>query len=151
MIDPTQDGVDHINIYLQGKTLVGRMLSNLYAADVTIPGVGKFRCLEGYWYWLSVHDDRLKKTAGFASKALGRLLRNNRLPPDPDFKTKIRDAIWYKLVQNPNIMKEVANSTLPFKHYYNYRGKVVEVPEFDWLVYIHEEFRHHLKTRYEIR
>lgn len=151
MIDPLFDGVDHVNIYLKGRTSLGRMLSNLYSCNIIIPDAGTFRTLEGYWYWLSVPDPRLRELNGFAAKALGReLKRLNHFTEIKDFEEKIREAIWYKLIQNPDIRIALTKSDLPLKHYYVYgnsiKPNVVELPKFDWLVGIFEEFRRYFKV-----
>ena len=60
MINPKQDGISHVNIYSQGKTELGRMLSNFYHYQV-ITKDGNFTSVEGYWYWLG----RLYRERGF--------------------------------------------------------------------------------------
>ena len=49
--NPMQDGITHINIYTQGKTQLGRALSNLFDCEFTVPGYGDFKSLEGFWYY----------------------------------------------------------------------------------------------------
>lgn len=71
MVDPNEDGVTHINIYSQGKTELGRMLSNFYKCRIDTKD-GVFNSVEGYWYWLGIEDckekDALKTLSGYQAK-----------------------------------------------------------------------------------
>lgn len=54
---PATDGVNHINIYSKGVTLVGRVLSNFHTpAEAYETTHGTFASLEGYYHWLRVAD-----------------------------------------------------------------------------------------------
>ena len=70
-MDSTTDGVDHINVYSQGKTQLGRNLSNFSRFPICTDD-GNFYSIEGYWYWLLTKDDSLRKMWGFKAKAHGR-------------------------------------------------------------------------------
>lgn len=146
----TLDGVDHVNIYLKGKTSLGRSLSNLADLSVTLPDAGKFRTLEGYWYWLSWPNDQFRSLDGFSCKKLGQQLKKsaNKGFTHSDFKDKIKLAIWLKLEQYPEVLNEFVRSTLPLTHYYDYNGKIIQLPQFHWIVQIFKEFRYILKQRY---
>lgn len=52
MLDPTKDGIDHINVYSKGKTALGRFLSNFAETDLETKD-GHFASVEAYWYWLT--------------------------------------------------------------------------------------------------
>jgi hypothetical protein len=129
---PENDGVDHINIYSKGKTELGRFLTN-FAHHPTFTPDGYFASIEGYWYWLSCKNDKLRHVWGFKAKELGRELRAKDWVEDPEFKGKIKAAIKNK-VENSPLKDTFKNSTLPFAHYYVYSGKVVEVPKSDWII-----------------
>ena len=47
MINPQNDGVDHINIYSKGLTELGRFLSNFEHILITTED-GDFNSIEGY-------------------------------------------------------------------------------------------------------
>lgn len=142
-IIPMEDGIYHINIYSKGKTELGQMLSNF--AKFPIETVdGKFMSVEGYWYFLSIDEkvperEQLRSVYGFEAKRLGKEIlqktnngRNSRF--DENFEQKILKAIWYKFKRNTHLLKpEYYN--LPFEHYYNYNGKVVNVKnKYLWMV-----------------
>lgn len=152
MIDPNEDGVTHINIYSKGKTELGRLLSNFAYTPVDLGPDGKFNSLEGYWYWLSSKKDKkadeLRKLYGWQAKALGRKLK---IPdyPEPshidkqlEFMRSFKYAMYDKLTQTPGLTELLKNSTLQFKHYYVYGGKVIDETEnSQWMIEFWEYWR----------
>ena len=143
MIDSTKDGVDHINIYSKGKTELGLMLTN-FAKFPIVTEDGDFMSVEGYWYFLSIAEDEprreeLRKAYGFWAKRLGKEIleqtnggKNSRF--DERFEEKILKAIWYKFKRNTHLLKPEYDN-LPFEHYYNYGGKVIDVKEkYLWMI-----------------
>ena len=114
------DGVHHINIYSKGKTEIGRWLSNFSYSPIQTKH-GWFNSLEGYWYWLTRLNDRLRTLHGFAAQKLGKESEIMVKISDEEFKRKICDAIDIKLKINPKWIAESVN--LPLKHYYEYGGK----------------------------
>jgi len=138
MIDPTKDGITHINIYSQGKTELGRMLSNFYRYSIETKD-GQFNSVEGYWYWLGIEDCKekeiLRKLYGYTAKKTGNNLKahfNSRF--DDEFEKKILNAIWYKVRRNTHLfVPEI--SKLPLEHYYNFSGKIVNVKnKYLWMI-----------------
>ncbi len=132
------DGITHINIYSQGKTQLGRSLSNF--ADTPIETIdGYFQSIEGYWYWLNVRPDwpgrdRLRFECGASAKILGRSLEANDWNDTAVFKLKIYSAMLTKLIQHDNILEEFKKNKLPFRHYYVFKSKVVEPKEGKWII-----------------
>ncbi len=138
MIDPTQDGITHINIYSQGKTELGKMLTNFSKFHITTKD-GNFNSVEGYWYWLGIEDCKekevLRNLYGFTAKKTGKELKKKYASrTDDDFESKILNAIWYKVKRNSHMFtSDIA--TLPFEHYYNFAGKVVDVKDkYIWMI-----------------
>lgn len=137
---PSNDGIDHINIYSKGKTELGRLLTN-FARTPVVTEDGKFESLEGYWYWLGSKKDKeaedLRNAYGFDAKALGRLLNINDLPSKKDkleFQHKIEKAMEQKVEQHPRISQLLKECDLPFEHYYVYGDKIVNVKGCDWIM-----------------
>lgn len=129
MIEPKEDGFTHVNIYSQGKTQLGKMLSNFYEFEIKTPD-GKFMSVEAYWYWLGIADceekEVLRNLSGYEAKKVGsELEKKHGRRFDDDFQRKILKAIWYKVRKNKHMFGRFAK--LPFEHYYNYGGKVVDV------------------------
>ena len=144
-LDPSQDGVDHLNVYSKAKTKLGRFLSNFYYTPFECAD-GKFASIEGYWYWLNVPEstprrDELRTKHGWEAKKLGRDLRGADWNTSDDFKNKIKDAIRIKLEINPIPAELLKNCHLPLKHYYVYGDKVVEDHKSDWIIEYLETFK----------
>lgn len=128
-----KDGKDYINIYSNGKTNLGRWLSNFTYAPFTCEE-GSFNSIEGYWYWLGCKDHRLTKAFGFPAKQIGRSVARTINLPEDEFRLKILKAIELKIEANPGMKKAFIQCTLPFKHYYMYGDKVVGPKGLEWLI-----------------
>lgn len=114
---PTNDGVDHINIYSKGQTELGRMLSHFYSADINHPEFGYFMNMECFWHYLSTgcQHEGYRKMQPFKVKQLA---KETPKVPRADFMEQIEIANKLKIVQHPNILHLLCESTLPFEHYY---------------------------------
>lgn len=145
MIIKGKDGITHINVYSQGDTTLGTWLSNFSYSPICIPGDGEFKSIEGYWYWLSSKDERLRELIGFEAKKLGRSLEKKYIIDD--FEAKIKLAIDIKIKSNSDMMKELYESTLPFCHYYSYGGKRKDAG-YDWIIEHIEDRRSLLKNHF---
>lgn len=143
MFNPNNDGIDHINVYSQGKTVLGVFLSNWYRYPIILEPLGRFESIEGLWYWLSTKDDRLKSMSGFAAKKLGRSLPKLVTLPDDEFKCIIKQAIKIKVAGGPQYISFV-DSVLPFTHYYVFSGKQVDAGH-KWIIEYLEQLRTELK------
>jgi len=133
MIDPTQDGITHINVYSQSQTALGRFLSNFANTPLETED-GKFNSIEGYWYWLSCRDDQLRTLHGWKAKSIGRKLKGKDWSNDPEFKRKIKLAIKTKLESNPKWLKALQQTTLPLEHYYVYGDQVIQPKNGHWIL-----------------
>lgn len=158
-LKPSDDGVTHINVYSNGKTELGRWLSN-FSTSNTETEHGTFVSLEGFYHYLKVmrvykvdeNDtelnttiNRLKSAYGVTAKMLGAKLRKmvSRRgihlidKPDDAFNRTFEEALYAKMIGNEEMlmyyMDERSNG-LPFVHYYNYEGKLIYKPYFDWIV-----------------
>lgn len=116
-IDNSRDGIDFINIYSRGKTQLGRKLSHFHKATFVHPYFGQFMSVEGLWYWLRCAErpDILRYKYGFQAKKLGYVYKPVWYS---DFWEDIAGANYQKIIQNKDILEELKESTLPFKHYY---------------------------------
>lgn len=145
---PEEDGITHINIYSKASTELGRFLTNFsyspfYCED------GDFASIEAYWYWLGTDHpdkDKLRKLSGFKAKQLGRELKSLDWQDSSEFKRKICSAITEK-IKNSSFVQEFIDSELPFCHYYNYGGKVVEPEDGKWVIEHIEELRNIMKGK----
>lgn len=146
-----EDGVDHINIYSKGKTELGVLLSNFAHTPFNYENFGKFASVEGFWYYYltGCKHSKLKELYGWKAKQEGRKYSQDRIDQDgltEEQKEVIKEAIRCKLRQNRYIVKMLAESHLPFKHYYEYGGKKVFPGSCDWMVDEISRLREILKT-----
>jgi predicted NAD-dependent protein-ADP-ribosyltransferase YbiA (DUF1768 family) len=136
-IDPAADGITHINVYSNGKTALGRFLSNFAYSEIQTQD-GQFKSVEGYWYWLgteaSLEREALREAVGAHAKELGRALGAKDWQSSDEFKRKICSAISIKIRQNSGMLLELKNSRLPLAHYYVYGDKVVRVAGAQWIL-----------------
>lgn len=148
---PENDGIDHINIYSQGRTALGRWLSNFTYAPIDIPGDGRFISIEGYWYWLGCGDDRLRHLSGYNAKKLGRQILKTKFKFEQreDFQNLIRKSLDLKLKSNLEKLTLFYKSSLPFDHYYVYGGDKYPAG-YEWIVQHFEDRRRLLRHHYGI-
>lgn len=146
---PADDGVTHINIYADGLTRLGVLLSHFAHTPFIHPYFGPFASMEGFWYYLKAEkkDERLRQLYGPEAKFYGKKLPSIFVKY---FEELIVDANFHKVIQNNEITTLMLQSNLPFEHYYltNKNGfeKQVKIEGFEWLVDGFEEIRRHLKT-----
>ena len=127
------DGIDHINVYSKGKTELGRFLSNFAYSPIKIED-GNFNSIEGYWYWLSCKDEKLRNLYGYYAKQYGRSVGGLDWQDSEEFKNKICKAIDIKINNNPSKLQELNNLKIPLVHYYNYGGRIIEPKEGKWII-----------------
>ena len=169
-VDVLEDGITHINIYTGGKTELGRFLSNFTHMEQDTEH-GRFSSLEGYYHYLKlmrsvneadipdiIRDDmiaiisRLKSMYGKEAQNYGRELRQQLIykriwindKPNEFFHECFRKALITKIDTSP--FKELFyETTLPFTHYYVFRGAVIYKPHFSWLEELVNNIRYGVK------
>lgn len=141
------DGIHHINIYSKGTTEVGRWLTNFAYCPIQTEH-GWFNSVEGYWYWLTSFNDKLRTLHGFEAKKLGKESEVIMERSVDEFKNKICDAIDLKLKTKANWVAREVN--LPLKHYYDYGGKRVYKEEYNWITEHIEKRVKQLRQHYKI-
>lgn len=143
MFNVNNDGIDHINIYSQGKTRLGQFLSNWYRYPIILEDLGRFESIEGLWYYLLTGDDRLRNVSGFSAKQLGKSCPKLWNWEPEVFQEVITRAIKTKVCGSPFHFKFIG-STLPFDHYYVFNGKQVDAGH-KWIVDYITKLRQELK------
>lgn len=143
-----QDGITHINTHTKSNKELGRMLSHYYEAPFVHPYFGRFKCIEGFWYYIrgGCKDDGFRNLDGYRSKQRAQKGAKNGTYEKrnvPHLKDVLLHANFYKIDQNEDIKKALIESTLPFDHYFVFGpGKLVIKPNgSDWLVDIFTELR----------
>lgn len=135
---PENDGVDHINVYSKGQTELGRLLSNFADTPFELEGKGKFRTVEGFWYWTMTGLEALRTLSEWECKELGRNARNNRTHPT---QTELLEAYMAKLKAHPQLKQILRDNKLPLVHYYVYNDRVIEPTEWQWTAQLWEKLK----------
>lgn len=133
--DPSEDGHTHLNAYSKGRTHLGRMLSNFAYSPFVFEPYGKFNSMEGFYYWYvtgKIHEE-LRTLHGSTAKSVGQKFhRVIQSLSDEDIEI-LQDALVAKIVQNPDIKKELSDCKLEIVHYYVMFGKVIDLSgQHDW-------------------
>jgi hypothetical protein len=148
-----KDGVEYINIYSQGRTKLGVLLSNF----THVPGGiktedGVFMSVEAYWYWLgTVHPQRdyLRAMHGWRVKAQGREMRRTH-PNMMDaelFQNKIKRSIVLKVNLIPELKQLMIENELPYVHYYVMQGTIRVPKDNTWVIEFIEKLATVLKEQ----
>lgn len=125
---PENDGVDHINVYSQGKTALGRTLSNFAHTPFRIPLWGKFESVEGFWFWRKTGLPAFRQIWGHSAKKLGGIMNNDKEITERELTIAYRA----KLKAHPYIREALRQNKLPLAHYYVYNGVVKEPQKYQW-------------------
>lgn len=147
------DGVDHINIWADGETELGRGLSHGFNLEFTHSHFGDFVCMEAFWHFIrsAERDDRTKILYG---QRLNQFSKKTNAINVPNFKALIMDANLQKIDQYPDLKEELTDSELPFECYF-YKtlpkgDKIRQRPAFaPWLIWGFNEIRQALKDNRE--
>ena len=149
---PDTDGIDHINILAsKAKTLLGKRLSHFAPMPFVHPYFGSFMSMEGFWHYAATgyEHDELRHVSGFEAKKLGRTYKKEWYDEHRD---DVLAANWQKIIQNHPLAMLMAESELPFTHYYvfspddNPGVQIVKTPrESEWLCKGFEKIRTALK------
>lgn len=160
------DGITHINIYSQGKTELGKFLSNFTYSPVETTH-GHFLSLEGYYHYiksilaieqsplrdvllLTNHDrlEHLRKLYGKYAQQHGRAVRQELMAQGVWFDDTVSiiklpwfvEALKYK-IRTSNLVADFLESTLPFTHYYVYGNTVNHKPHYNDLSEVLNDLR----------
>ena len=152
-INPNKDGIEHINVHSEGRTIVGRMLDNLAYMPFDHPQFGQFNSIEGfYWWYISgqkheylryVYNDKARKAAAEfkREKNLGEM-----------DKEQFRIAVQCKIAQSPFLQEQLQICYLPLVAYTVYgksllRRKLVPNKNAELLLQFLDEYRDYLQGR----
>ena len=129
LIEPDQDGITHINVYSNGRTHLGRWLSNFAYERFTHPVHGEFASLEGYWFWNAtgrIHEN-LRALYGASARKVGMTLPRMEMDAT-EFHMAIYEGFLQKALRNPLMALALKGNRLPLRHYFAYFSKDPEVP-----------------------
>lgn len=149
------DGVDHINVDNNfAKTDLGKLIAPFAKTPFEHPEYGPFFSLEGFWHWIRSAEpneikDEIRSLHGKRAHAFGRKLTEQNTCILPDFRELVMNAMYYKIIDrnNSHLYDQFVASDLPFKFYYLYGIKKLEInPDYArWFCDGVEQIRKHLK------
>ena len=130
-IDPSQDGVTHVNVYSRGATSLGRALSNIAECNIDHPFYGHFRSLEGLWFFMRTghKNDDFRIMKGMNARTVG---KDMEMVHFPMFNKMFKLGMLEKLDRNPHLQKQLVENELPLQHYYVYGKKVLPQNHHQW-------------------
>lgn len=107
-------------MYSNGKSELGRFLSNFTLSKFVHPTYGEFYSIEGFWFWLStgLKFDELRTMYGLEARNHGRSLER---VPFQNFEEEIKKAIRIKIESNTKMRMLLILNTLPLTHYYVFK------------------------------
>lgn len=104
------EGEDHINISLQSKTKLGRLLDPGYCMNLEYPHIGKFKSVLALGYWLRSEDldDTIRTLSGSKLKqyAKDHDLYSKRVP---NYTAIVAKATWLRVSSREDIIEEIKN------------------------------------------
>jgi len=154
-----QDGVDHINIHNDAATELGRFLDMNAKSPFNHPELGMFQSVGGVWHYIQtqplVEEYRILTGAKLRAKVAKIKEAAYSDPNAPrhtlvkGFRIIVADAMWHKVTQSEKAVKMMAESTLPFEHYFVQGDmKIRQYPsEGYWIIAAYEEIRRVIKAR----
>lgn len=134
MIDNNLDGIEFINVYSMGRTVLGRKLSNFAYTPFDHPVHGHFDSIEGAWYYFCSGKkfEKLRYLSGNAAKTEGRKSiprewKNEDLTSSLFFKNAILDCLRCKFRTHTDILDVLISTDLPLVHYYMTKNNTVKI------------------------
>ena len=140
-----KDGVDHILIGKRGVTKLGKLLDTYSFIEVKHSHFGEFKNLDRFRaYVTSVNrDDRIRymPDAEYLSFSSHLIYKGHH-----NFNAIMLDAIYQRVLKNPDLLEEMKLSTLPFEIYKENEFKVkIRSKSFYWMLPGMEEVRKAIK------
>lgn len=144
------DGRNHINIWEDGETILGRALSHMAKLPFTHSVYGPFESIEGLWHYIQANkpDESLRTKSGIPALSAGNRVDKKIVP---DFRILIGQANWEKINAYPDLANTMMNESLRFEKYYlkedgEQRPKRMRTVNSPWLISMFEEIRYALRN-----
>jgi hypothetical protein len=143
------DGWNHINIWEDGDTQLGRALSHMAHLPFTHSTLGAFSSIEGLWFYVQaqVPDEALRTKSGLLAHSAGRRVKTKQIE---DFRVIIAQANWEKINAYPDLAADMLATNLRFEKYYIVNsvgpdnGKRQRTVNSPWMIAMFEEIRYAL-------
>jgi hypothetical protein len=152
------DGLNHVNVYSKGNTVLGRLLSNFAETQVVL-GINTFASVESWWYWIKMNninaasmfplftDEQMAEVMtipGNGAKSYFRKLYKDDSASFSPNKEQFKEICRAKLEQHPNVTELLLKNDLPLRHYYVMFEKVIEIGDYLWTLDVWNELKEEL-------
>jgi hypothetical protein len=151
------DGEHHINIHNDAVTKLGRLLDMNAKTPFAHPDLGSFQSVGGMWHYIKTRPmvEEFRILHGAKLRHTVNQMKDNPNGPQsitvPGFKTIMADAMWHKVTQNTELVTLMAESELPFEHYFIQGDPALNLRQYPsegyWCVAAFEEIRRVIKAR----
>lgn len=149
-MDWIEDGIDHINVWEDAQTDLGKVLSHNSSISFTHNIFGKFGSMEAFWHYIQSkeRDDRIRTMSDETLKYFAKKLTTARIV---NFRAIIADTNWQRIKQYSAIIDAMRESVLPFDCYYinSQTGLRTRPSFFKWLTRGFDEARAAIKENRE--
>lgn len=122
-----RDGGDHINVASAGATQLGRALSLRYNRRFMHPLLGSFASVNNIWYFLLAEtpSDEMRMINDHARlTSLVKCSGGERRFVE-NFRAMLIHSVWVMLLNHPDLMRMMAESSLPFDCYRRMSAKAL--------------------------
>jgi hypothetical protein len=112
-----EDGLDHINIWSNAETELGKVLAHEFPLNFYHSVFGKFCSVESFWFYINSaeRDDVIRNMSGKVLKDFSKKLTKIRVL---NFRAIIMDSNWQRIQQYPDIVEAIKMNELPYDTYY---------------------------------
>jgi hypothetical protein len=114
-----EDGVDHINIWENGLTDIGKALSPEVNMPFVHPVYGPFKSMIGFSYWVrsEFKDERMRNLYGKKAFIIGEKLN---LVHVPNYRVLYMQALYALVTSYPGLVESLFTLEQPIDSYYLY-------------------------------
>lgn len=116
-----KEGEDHINIWFNSDTRLGKLLDPGYLKTINYNFIGKFSSVQNLWHWIrsTTLDDSIRRMNSYNLRMYASS-NGHKFRHVPNFKAIIGSATWYKIKGYKYILEDIKNldSDIKFLSYY---------------------------------
>lgn len=151
-IDPTKDGIDHINLGT-GQTDLGRWLNFNARTPFALDPLGEFASIGALWVYLRcAPEERAETMRMLAGTAAREKSKNVRIEDRVGLYDMIADATWVKINTYEERVQQMLDNRLPYLMYIvNEAGDVIHTPVSRWYLDVIRAISDALKQAHQKR
>lgn len=138
------DGENHINVDINGRTVLGTLLTLRSNIDFNHPKLGQFNSMMNFWHYIQMEkpEDFIRYLK--PDTVLDKVKPYKKIKLS-NFKEIIANATYHKIIQNKELRELVLNNELPYAQYYmqNINGQKfpIQTRGEKWSVFMYEKLQ----------